>query len=211
MIKLKFLKLCTYLILSASLLGCYPHGAEYVDELDIVYSNYDDQYDFAGKNTYAIPDKIVKITGDIIGPDTTFVREPQNTQILNQIKTNMSSLGWSEVSLDQNPHVHITVAAWETTTTTVWYWYGYYWDWWYGGYYPPYWGGYYPTYPVVTSYTTGTLLMIMTDPNELSADDRSPIVWNSAINGLLQGSYNGARVTKAVDQAFAQSPYLNTK
>ena len=35
-------------------------------------------------------------------------------------------------------------------------------------------------------------------------------VWTAAINGLLSGSYNTNRVNKAIDQAFSQSPYLQT-
>lgn len=29
--------------------------------------------------------------------------------------------------------------------------------------------------------------------------------------GLVSGSYDANRVTKSIDQAFTQSPYLNTK
>ena len=36
-------------------------------------------------------------------------------------------------------------------------------------------------------------------------------VWTSAANGLLSGAYNATRVNQAIDQAFKQSPYLNTK
>lgn len=36
-------------------------------------------------------------------------------------------------------------------------------------------------------------------------------VWTSAANGLLSGSYNATRTNNAIDQAFSQSPYLNTK
>lgn len=36
-------------------------------------------------------------------------------------------------------------------------------------------------------------------------------VWFAAANGVLTGEYNTSRVTKAIDQAFEQSPYLNTK
>ena len=45
--------------------GCYPEGAEYVEELDLVLTNYDDSYDFSSKTTYAMPDSIIKITGDV--------------------------------------------------------------------------------------------------------------------------------------------------
>jgi hypothetical protein len=33
-------------------------------------------------------------------------------------------------------------------------------------------------------------------------------VWTGALNGLLSGAYNTSRVTKGIDQAFEQSPYL---
>jgi hypothetical protein len=36
-------------------------------------------------------------------------------------------------------------------------------------------------------------------------------VWYAAANGILTGEYNTSRVMKAIDQAFDQSPYLNTK
>ena len=35
-------------------------------------------------------------------------------------------------------------------------------------------------------------------------------VWTAAANGLLSGSYEVSRVTKAIDQAFEQSSYLKT-
>ncbi len=51
------------IIASLSILwGCYPNGAEYYDETDIVYTNYADTYNFVSKGTYSMPDKIVKIT-----------------------------------------------------------------------------------------------------------------------------------------------------
>ena len=46
------------------LAGCYPKGAEYIDELDLVYTNFYDQFDFQAKTTYALPDSVIKITGE---------------------------------------------------------------------------------------------------------------------------------------------------
>ena len=37
------------------------------------------------------------------------------------------------------------------------------------------------------------------------------VVWSGAINGLLSGAFDQSRVTKGIDQAFDQSPYLNVK
>ena len=43
--------------------GCYPNGAEYTDELDIVYTNYASTFDFKTKHTFAMPDSVIKING----------------------------------------------------------------------------------------------------------------------------------------------------
>jgi len=61
--KKQFLTL--FIILSGLLLwGCYPEGAEYVEDVDVVMTNYNDTYDFTTKGTYAIPDKMVYIEVD---------------------------------------------------------------------------------------------------------------------------------------------------
>jgi hypothetical protein len=117
----------------------------------------------------------------------------------------MTALGWTRVPLDNPtpPDLLLTPASWETTT--VYYWYDY-WYWWYGGYYP-YWG-YPPVY--YSSYTTGTLLMNLIDP-EIEGANGNPInQWSGAINGILTYSYNASRVNTAIDKAFTISPYLKT-
>jgi hypothetical protein len=187
--------------------GCYPDGAEYVNELDIVYSVYDQDFDFQAKGTYSLPDKIVKITGDDEGiPEFVDDRYAQPT--LAQIDKNMKALGWTKVGADV-ADVQILPAAWTTTEIFYWGYWGDYWCW----YYPYYCGGYgwyYPYYPTVSSYTTGTVLMTMVDPKSESAIGSKKVVWTSAINGLYQGSYSESRVSTAIDQAFTQSPYLKT-
>ena len=90
------------------------------------------------------------------------------------------------------------------------YFYSYWYDWWYGGYWGWGWGWYYPPYYTVSSYTTGSLIMVISDPNEETPINRSPAVWVGIGNGLLTGAYDIDRATDAVDQAFAQSPYLQT-
>lgn len=197
------------LVLFASLgllWGCYPEGPEYVDELDIVYSNYDPEFDFEAKGTYSLPDKIVKITGDDEGIE--YVSDLYGIPTLARIDQNMQDLGWTKVDAD-DADIHLLPAAWTTTTVFTWGYWGDYWCW----YYPYYCGGgwYYPYYPTYSSYTTGTLLMTMLDTNEENAIGSGRVVWISAINGLYQGSYNASRINKAIDQAFIQSSYLNTK
>lgn len=192
--------------------GCKPGGPEYVEDIDVVYTTFDNEFDFAGKNTYAMPDNIV-VDIEIENGDTTYVfmTDIFATPILNAIDAEMSSYGWQKVDpATTQPDVVITPAAIKSTTVYYSYWY----DWWYGGWggwYGGGWGWYYPPYYSVSSYTTGTLILTMASPEP----DNSPIresqaVWIMAGNGLFTGVYDVGRVTKAIDQGFAQSPYLKT-
>ncbi len=192
-------------VVGVFLLGCYPAGPEYVEDLDVVYSTYDEVYDFKSKGTYSLPDKIVTDV-KIDNGDTTYVymKEKFATPILQSIESNMSALGWDKVNIQNDPDVLVTPAAMSTTT----YYYSYWYDWWYGGYYGG-WGWYYPPYYSVSSYTTGSLIITMADPNLDNAINKSPTVWIAAANGLT-GSNDINRAIKGIDQAFAQSPYLKT-
>jgi hypothetical protein len=186
--------------------GCYPHGAEYVEDLDVVLTTHNKDYDFTAKSTYAMPDKIVKITGDVAeGEDPSFVPDINAQKMLATVASNMADLGWVRVDLEDDPDVFLLPAAWETTT--IYYWYDY-WGWWYGGY----WGGYWPYYPPVyaSSYTTGTFLMSITDPDLISTDGNRINQWSGAINGLLTGYFDANRINEAINKAFAISPYLKT-
>lgn len=182
--------------------GCYPDGAEYYEDTDIVYTDYDDQFDFSSKGTYSIPDKIVKITGNLNeGELPEFIKEPYNSQILNNIEKNMTSMGYTKVEDPANADMVLFPAVW--TNTTIYYWYDY-WCWYY-----PYYCGWGWGYPSVTAYTTGTLVMaLIADGDEYVEPAK---VWTGAANGLLSGAYDVTRVNDAIDQAFKQSPYLKTK
>ena len=196
-------------IFSAFLLsGCYPDGPDYIEEMDVVLTYHNDTYDFASKGTYAMPDQIVKITGNLTeGEAPEFIPDLTALPILAMIEDNMTSLGWVRVDIDADPDMLLTPASWETTT--IFYYYDY-WYWWWGGYYPGWgWGGYYP--PVYyDSYTTGTLLMSLIDKDEVGANGNPINQWSGAINGILTESYDATRIGTAIDKAFDQSPYLKT-
>jgi hypothetical protein len=131
--------------------------------------------------------------------------------ILEAMQRNMENYGWTLVPVSANPDMLLMPAGLSTTT----YFYSYWYDWWYGGYggYWGWYGWYYPPYYTVSSYTTGTLLMVLSDPKLASESpiNRAPALWIAAANGLLTYSYDISRVTQSVDQAFMQSTYLNTK
>jgi hypothetical protein len=188
--------------------GCYPNGPTYTDDLDIVVTHHNPDYNFVAKGTYAMPDKIVKITGNLQGNDLPeFLPDATASQILTRIASNMESLGWTRVDVGSTspaPDLLLAPAAWETTTITYYY---DYWYWWWGGYYPGY-----PYYPPVYgySYTTGTLLMQLIDPTELDGSGNPIRQWTGFLNGVLNDKFNTTRVNGLIDRAFQQSPYLKT-
>jgi len=183
------------------MVSCYPGEIESYEETDLVFTNYTESFDFASAGTYAMPNEIVKITGNLAeGENPEFVSEPYRTQILSNIKSNMTALGWSEVEDPADADLTLFPAVW--TNTTVVYWYDY-WCWYY--YYCG-WGYYYPSY---STYTTGTMVMTMVVSGEGYEEPSS--VWTAAINGLLSGYSDVSRINSAIDQAFKQSPYLDTK
>jgi hypothetical protein len=184
------------------MVSCYPDGPEYYEDLDLVFTNYDETFDFDGQSTYAIPDKIVKITGNLAdGEEPEYVQEPYNSQLLSKIESNMAAMGYTKAADPESADLVLFPAVW--TNTTVYYWYDY-WCWYY--YYYCGWGWYYPT---VTTYTTGTLVMALVPTGDEYIEPTS--VWTAALNGVLSGAYDISRSNEAIDQAFEQSPYLDTK
>jgi hypothetical protein len=200
-------------IISVFLLwGCYPQGPDYIEEMDVVLTYHQPEYDFSVNATYAMPDRIVKLTGNVTeGEEPEYIPDVTAQQILAMIDDNMQALGYEKVGIDSNPDLLLLPASWETTT--IFYYYDY-WYWWWGGYYPGWgWGGYYPGYypPVYyDSYTTGTLIMNLIDKDVLGANGNPIIQWTGALNGILTYNFSSSRVSELVDKAFDQSPYLRT-
>lgn len=203
-------KITWIIILTSAVWGCYPAGPEFAEDLDAVYTTFEPDFDFKARSTYAMPDKIVTDV-KIKNGDTTYVymKDAFAQPIFQAIERNMAANGWTKIVATPivKPDVVLTPAA--TTSTT--YYYSYWYDWWYGGWYGGYWGWYYPPYYTVSSYTTGSLILTMADPKTESPIRQTPAVWVAAASGLYTGVYSVSRVTAAIDQAFAQSPYLNTK
>jgi hypothetical protein len=202
-------KLTTYLFLLGICIlisGCYPYSTAYVDELDLVITDYDPAFTFTGHQNYAIPDSVVKITGNkAAGEPPVFIQPAYSTLIINRIKSNMSALGYTLVTDITQADVILFPSALETTYAEYYYDYYYYWGWYY-----PYGGWYYP-YQTVTTYTTGTLLMNMVVAGQTSATGNLHVAWTGLINGVLDyyGTDGDNRLTKAIDQSFTQSSYLH--
>lgn len=196
-----------------SLSGCYSYYEDSADiqDLDLVVTNYNKDFAFGSKKTYAIPDSVVLINGEDYDGTTEYAKPVYANTMLNAIKTNMKNCGWTEVEKTDNPDVIILPSV--SQTTNIYYYYSYsYWGWYYP-YYSGGWGWYYPGYyypPVTSSYKTGSMLIQMTDPSDAANSDVLPVAWTAVINGLAEGNTASiqTRIQTTISQAFVQSPYL---
>ena len=175
--------------------SCYPGETLTAADSDVIATFFNPNADFSTKMTYAIPDSI-----DRIDKDGNPVSDPGqfDAQIISRIKQNLNGLGFTE---QQNPaNADVLVVAFINKTTWAsggCYSWGY--GWWYS--YPGY------CYPVVYTYSTGTLLIVMADRQSQGSTDA---LWVAGINGLLEDASSGieTRLANNINQAFNQSPYL---
>jgi len=203
-------------VVSFVLISCYPKGAEFAEDLDLVLTNYNQEFDFKAKHTYAIPDSVIKITGDVFNdPDgdgkPSFVDQTYATAILTAINQNMANNGWTRVNKNNHPDVVLLVSG--MSTTNIYYYYDWsYWGWWYPGWYG--WGWYYPGYYppyYVSGYRSGSVFVQMIDHSVTApVSENIPIEWSAIFNGLAEGSTSSitTRIATGINQAFSQSPYL---
>ena len=184
-----FISICFILV------SCYPGDTLTPADTDVIATFFNPNADFSTKMTYAIPDSVVRVDadGNPISDPGQF-----DQQIIDGIKQNLQQLGYTE---EQNPaNADVLVVAFATTTTWA---SGGCYTWWYGWWYPyPGW-----CYPVVYTYSTGTLMIVMTDPQNQESSDA---LWVAGINGILEDTSSGigTRINNNIDQAFKQSPYL---
>src|SRR5688572_11230046 len=102
--------------------GCYPEGPEYIEDLDLVITNHDVSFDFKKYKTYSLPDRIVKITGNLEeGEDPEFVNDVTAALVLDGIKKNMQSYGWTEAVNAEAADMIILPSAMQSTTFVYYY------------------------------------------------------------------------------------------
>lgn len=204
---IKTLKFGAMFMIAALVYGCYPKGAETVDDTELVYTNYKADFNFVENRTYWLRDEVVYI-------DTTATPNPTiNAIILDEIQKQFAMKNYTQITdIEDSSSVNIVVMSSvlkETQTGVNWYpgyggWYG---GWW-GGY--PSWG--YPGWgvPVAYSYSTGSIFIDAFNARGFDNPDTNPFVWTAAMNSVLASSNFGqeTRIRRVIAQAFAQSPYL---
>jgi len=202
--------------------SCYPGEVTSIAQIDVVITTHDDTVTFTNFATYALLDSVVHIDYEDNMADDLLDRS-NDALILSEVRAGIEAMGYMEEPNPNTtqPDVILLVGAIATQKDAYFAWGWWPWWGWGGGWggccYGPGWGWGYPGGGVGrVSYEVGTLVITMLDPDRPSNPDTeidtAPVLWLAAINGILSGSSTGltARITNLIDQAYDQSPYLNT-
>ncbi len=175
----------------------------------VVVTQHADPVDWNAYRTYSIDPSVVVVDGTGAVMTTCTV---DGTQLAPTIKANMDRRGYTQVAWGATADLEIKMNA-RLGTQDV-----YYEDWcdWYYYYYC------YPGWSYAGSYSFGTLVVDMGDVLHAGPPQTPPtglpLVWTNANYGVLASYYTGcagsgnnvnwSRIQGAIDQAFAQSPYI---
>lgn len=188
-----------------------------MDKLDndyLVYTNYDKKADFKQFSTYYIPDSVLVI-GDKKDPE--YWKGEAAAAIINAYKDNLNSKGFAYTDNKDAADLGVQISYVQSTYYFTdygqpeWWWnYPGYWD-------APYWGnwgGWYYPYVVNYSITTNSFLTEIMNLKAPEGDNQKlPVLWSSFLSGpaSYSGKVNQTLVVRAINQSFAQSPYLTNK
>jgi len=190
--------------------SCYPSSPTAPTETGIVVTLYDSGFNFGAAQTYALPNTVFDLSG------SGAVNHQFDPLILSEVDKNMTRLGYvRELNPAQNGAdiVVIISVSKQAIAYADYNWYAYWGSWpgWaYWGSWDSAWGFLYP-WASIESFTTGTLLLEMVDPNGRDIQNKKlPVRWTGVIDGLLTSSVTvtSDQIVRGIAQCFAQSPYL---
>jgi hypothetical protein len=200
------------LALCGVLQGCQPEpdAKQLIDQL-VVATNYDETADFSSYATYAIPTDTIGLISNSTNDTIIVARESGFPRpVLNEIKSHLNALGYTQVERNQDPDLGINVLVvndfnvfQQVVYPNTWgypgnYYYGYYgYNSWY--YYP-----YINTY----AYNTGVLIIEMVDLKNRTPDNKVKVVWDAYLGDVYSTIDLIPQSVDAIRQAFVQSPYL---
>lgn len=187
----------------------YPQDG---DNEYLVYTSPGKDVNFTKFKTFDIADSLLVIGQ---GDKPVYSQTQAALALIQAYRTNMEKLGYIYTPSNPDADLGIQLTYIIKTERYVQYYDNPYWWLDYPGYWPAgYWGnwhGFYYPRPVVYTYTTNALLADMVNlTTEIEDDKPLEILWTSYIGGPAGSSYQNdvERMKTAINQAFAQSPYL---
>lgn len=161
---------------------------------------------FGQYQTYHISDTISLHTTN---PNDTVWSDAESKQLIEAVKSNMNSRGYTFVGRNDHPDLGLALVAVKDLNIGVVYpgwWWGYWGCYYYYCGYPPYYG-----WGAIYSIPTGTLVLDMIDLKNAAANAKLVIAWSSVMSGGLGNSSSDLQLgVQAINQAFTQSAYIQT-
>ncbi len=191
--------------------GCRKDPYNMSDEDAIVYkTNAVKNLDYKTKTTFWISDTVFVLDGG--GGDIVKTKQKANNtdqQAINYLSQKMAALGYEPANTTDTsvrPDMALTITKASIISSTYYYWNYWGYDWYYWYWYGPYYSPYY-----FVSYTNTYLYTItMMDPKNTNPTPENPnIIWNAMMGSGETNIFQIGEITKFIDQAFAQSTYLN--
>ena len=178
----------------------------------LVYTSPGKDVNFSQFRTFDIADSLLVIGQ---GDKPVYSQTQGALALIQAYRTNMEKLGYIYTPSNPDADLGIQLTYIIKTERYVQYYDNPYWWLDYPGYWPAgYWGswhGFYYPRPVVYTYTPNALIADMVNLTaEIEEDKPLEVLWTSYIGGPAGSSYQNDvdRMKAAIDQAFAQSPYL---
>jgi hypothetical protein len=202
----KCLAILIFLVM-AMVMACEPEPDQHklYDQL-VVSTNYDPAANFGSYFTYVISTDTIGFysnqTSDTIltHTDSDLVRP-----IIDKVKQNLNVRGFEQVELAENPDLGINISIvnnlnlFQQIVDP--------------GYYSNYYGyGSYYYYPYIETYVenTGTLVLEIIDLKNRNANNQVKVVWAAYMGDLISTVDRLKQTEEGIDQAFAQSPYVDS-
>lgn len=186
-------------MLAAAFQSCRPSSNDFVSDFDLVFTTYDTNFSFNTRKTYHLSDTVVIMGTDPADPQIS----PFNDRIVASLEQYMNYAGWERVSDADSADADLIMVPMISTVdfssclVSCWGCVG--------------WGWGFPPTMACSSFSTGSLYVLLADPQNTDIlDDEIPVVWTGVLNGLLRGSNEGIaqRLEFNISQMFTQSPYL---
>jgi Domain of unknown function (DUF4136) len=200
------------LLLIGSIISCRktPDTSQLTNKF-VVITNRDPNANFSSYKTFTISDTVAYIS-NTPSADSIIVGAPA-LALVNAVKTNMVNRHYTFVPRSGTFDLGLKITALKQLNTGVVYPPGWWWGYWgypgycYWGCYPPYWG-----YPVAYAYNVGDLIVEMIDVKNAGTNHNLKRIWIQEAGGVLSSTSqtNLDLSVEAINQAFTQSPYIQT-
>lgn len=188
-----------------------PVGFEQLTSGFTVVTHADVTAQFSSYSTYFISDTVINLSGSA---SDTLITGSSAAALAETVRGNMNSRGYSVVSHTSKPDMGIAVCVLRDIRTSI----AYYPGWWddVSGYWDPlYWVSnssypYYYGWTTTYTYKDASIIVNLIDLKNAPVNKKLSVIWHvTGFNPYKSDSATNLQASiNAINQAFAQSPYL---